>query len=119
MVGLTKNRSLQDEKLIETIFLSHSQARGTLKKNLIIDARPTANAVANVAKGAGTEAMENYKSATKVHMGIDNIHVMRDSLYRLTEGCLRLISLDNEVTSECSTFFGTAPQSNQAYKYKV
>lgn len=41
--------------------------------------------MANVAKGAGTENMENYKGAKKAYLGIDNIHVMRDSLNRLVE----------------------------------
>ncbi|CAE6525514.1 unnamed protein product [Rhizoctonia solani] len=53
--------------------------------NLIIDARPTTNAMANAAKGAGTENMDNYKEARKVYLGIDNIHVMRDSLARVAE----------------------------------
>ncbi len=58
---------------------------GATPTNLIVDARPTTNAMANVAKGAGTENMENYKAARKAYLGIDNIHVMRESLNRLTE----------------------------------
>ena len=42
--------------------------------------------MANVAKGAGTENMERYRNSTKVYLGIDNIHVMRDSLKALNEG---------------------------------
>ncbi|CUA68116.1 Phosphoinositide 3-phosphatase [Schizosaccharomyces pombe 972h-] [Rhizoctonia solani] len=104
MVGLTNNRSVQDEKLIEAIFQSHHSAHsvyagppdgrsrstsspvyGATSVNLIIDARPTTNAMANAAKGAGTENMDNYKDAKKVYLGIDNIHVMRDSLARVAE----------------------------------
>ncbi|KAG8743891.1 hypothetical protein FRC10_011181 [Ceratobasidium sp. 414] len=104
MVGLTNNRSVQDEKLIEAVFQSHYSAHsvyagppdgrarsssspvyGATPVNLLIDARPTANAMANAAKGAGTENMENYKEAKKVYLGIDNIHVMRDSLAKLAE----------------------------------
>jgi myotubularin-related protein 6/7/8 len=104
MVGLTNNRSVQDEKLIEAIFQSHHSAHsvyagppdgrarstsspvyGATSVNLIIDARPTTNAMANAAKGAGTENMENYKEAKKVYLGIDNIHVMRDSLAKVAE----------------------------------
>ncbi|KAF8609927.1 phosphatases II [Ceratobasidium sp. AG-I] len=104
MVGLTNNRSVQDEKLIEAIFQSHHSAHsvyagppdgrarstsspvyGATTVNLIIDARPTTNAMANAAKGAGTENMENYKEAKKVYLGIDNIHVMRDSLAKVAE----------------------------------
>lgn len=58
---------------------------GATTTNLIIDARPTTNAMANRAKGAGTENMEHYKGCKKVYLGIDNIHVMRDSLNRVTE----------------------------------
>lgn len=57
---------------------------GATTTNLIIDARPTTNAMANRAKGAGTENMEHYKGCKKVYLGVDNIHVMRDSLQRIT-----------------------------------
>lgn len=94
MVGLTQNRSIQDEKLIEAIFQTHyspeSRAStavvyGATATNIIIDARPTTNAVANTAKGAGTENMDHYKEARKLYLGIDNIHTMRDSLNRVVE----------------------------------
>lgn len=90
MVGLKNARSIQDEKLIEAIFHSHAQHSstsvfGAKASNLIIDARPTTNAVANSVKGAGTENMEHYKDCRKAYLGIDNIHVMRDSLRALTE----------------------------------
>ncbi|GJN90765.1 hypothetical protein Rhopal_003779-T1 [Rhodotorula paludigena] len=106
MVGITQNaRSIQDEKLIESIFSSHSQhshavspmsisdhpsspldphgqqvVYGATATNIIIDARPTKNAYANSVKGAGTENMLYYKNCKKEYLGIDNIHVMRASL---------------------------------------
>ncbi|BEJ12617.1 hypothetical protein CspHIS471_0210770 [Cutaneotrichosporon sp. HIS471] len=105
MVGIKGNRSAQDERLVECIFSSHqspesggsaqltpsasssnltalpaSQVYGATCTNLIIDARPTTNAMANVAKGAGTENMDHYRWAEKAYLGIDNIHVMRNSL---------------------------------------
>ena len=93
MVGLTNNRSIQDEKLIEAVFQTHhspesrvtSNVYGSTCTNLIIDARPTANAVANTAKGAGTENMDYYKDARKAYLGIDNIHTMRESLGKVVE----------------------------------
>ncbi len=145
MVGLNRNRSVQDEKLIEAIFTSHhftdphspaalaavttgsgagdlnpnsgftvsagdrlqsaspqAAARpgsaqgaaeapgqpavyGATSTNLIIDARPTTNAMANVAKGAGTENMDHYRGCKKAYLGVDNIHVMRDSLTRVVD----------------------------------
>ena len=53
---------------------------GAQQNNLIIDARPSINAIANQAIGAGSENMEGYPTAKKRFMGIDNIHVMRKSL---------------------------------------
>lgn len=93
MVGIGGNRSIQDEKLIEFIFATNAPTSatghpvyGSTSTNLIIDARPTANAMANTAVGAGTENIENYKNCKKIYSGIDNIHVMRDSLNKLVEG---------------------------------
>ncbi|KAI0823554.1 phosphatases II [Trametes gibbosa] len=94
MVGLTNNRSIQDEKLIEAIFQTHHNPEsrvsagpvyGATATNLIIDARPTTNAMANTAKGAGTENMDHYKDAKKAYLGIDHIHTMRESLGRVVE----------------------------------
>lgn len=94
MVGITQNRSVQDEKLIEAIFQSHwspesrvsnTNVYGATPTNLIIDARPTVNAVANTAKGAGTENMDYYKEGKKVYLGIDHIHTMRESLAKVVE----------------------------------
>lgn len=53
---------------------------GAQQRNMIVDARPTVNAYAMQAVGLGSENMDNYKFATKAYLGIDNIHVMRDSL---------------------------------------
>lgn len=95
MVGLKIARSAQDEKLIDSIFHTHlapetsyspvTPLYGATATNLIIDARPTKNAMANVVQGAGTENMENYRGAKKAYLGIDNIHVMRGSLNRVVE----------------------------------
>ena len=43
--------------------------------------------MANRAMGAGTESLENYKNCRRLFMGIDNIHVMRDSLTKLVDAC--------------------------------
>ncbi|CAG8722107.1 10891_t:CDS:2, partial [Racocetra fulgida] len=76
-----------DEKLIEAIFRSNVKtlSERVTQTNLIIDARPTANAMVNVAMGAGTENVENYKNCERRFMGIDNIHVMRESLGKMVE----------------------------------
>jgi myotubularin-related protein 6/7/8 len=88
MIGLRQSRSIQDEKLVEAIFMSgHQDAEQMMiqQRNLIIDARPTANAMANIAMGAGSESTENYRGCRKLYLGIDNIHVMRDSLNRIVD----------------------------------
>ncbi|KAL4810710.1 protein-tyrosine phosphatase-like protein [Aspergillus unguis] len=58
---------------------------GAQQHNLIVDARPTVNALAMQAVGLGSENMDNYKFATKAYLGIDNIHVMRDSLNKVVD----------------------------------
>lgn len=94
MVGIKQNRSVQDEKLVEAIFQTHHNPEsrtsstpiyGATTTNLIVDARPTANAVANTARGAGTENMEHYKDAKKTYSGIDHIHAMRESLGKVID----------------------------------
>ncbi|RXK36687.1 myotubularin [Tremella mesenterica] len=123
MVGLKNSRSAQDERLVECIFSSHLSAEnayfqtapdplssvqtspssaiaslppiyGSTSTNLIIDARPTTNAMANVAMGAGTENMDNYRTGKKAYLGIDNIHVMRNSLRTIAEAIV-----ESEMTS--------------------
>jgi len=64
---------------------SKMQPYGAQQHNLIVDARPTVNAYAMQAVGMGTENMDNYRFATKVYLGIDNIHVMRDSLNKVID----------------------------------
>ncbi|PBK78460.1 phosphatases II [Armillaria solidipes] len=115
MVGITQNRSVQDEKLIEAIFHSHHSPEsraskapvyGAMSTNLIIDARPTTNAMANTAKGAGTENMDHYKEGKKVYLGIDHIHAMRESLAKVVEALREaettLASISTDLSSEVS-----------------
>ncbi|KAJ5429885.1 Myotubularin-related protein [Penicillium cf. griseofulvum] len=63
----------------------HLSIYGAQQSNLIVDARPTVNAFAMQAVGLGSENMDNYKFATKAYLGIDNIHVMRDSLNKVID----------------------------------
>lgn len=80
--GLSSKRSIQDEKLVECIFTSGTSPS---HNNLIVDARPTVNAMANSVTGAGIESMENYKNCRLSFSGIDNIHVVRDSFNRVLD----------------------------------
>jgi myotubularin-related protein 6/7/8 len=61
------------------------QIYGAQQRNMIVDARPTVNAYAMQTIGLGSENMDNYKFATKAYLGIDNIHVMRDSLQKVVD----------------------------------
>lgn len=58
---------------------------GAQQTNLIVDARPTVNALAMQAMGMGSEDMNKYKFASKVYLGIDNIHIMRESLQKVID----------------------------------
>ena len=58
---------------------------GAQQNNLIVDARPTVNALAMQAVGLGSENMDHYRFATKEYLGIDNIHVMRESLNKVID----------------------------------
>ncbi|KAL2826862.1 protein-tyrosine phosphatase-like protein [Aspergillus cavernicola] len=85
---ITNAEELEDE-LIAT-FDEEAQDKpphiyGAQQHNLIVDARPTVNAYAMQAVGLGSENMDNYKFATKAYLGIDNIHVMRDSLNKVID----------------------------------
>ncbi|KAI1261917.1 phosphatases II [Xylariaceae sp. FL1019] len=53
---------------------------GAQQQNLIVDARPTINALAMQVAGKGSENMEYYPFAKKAYLNIANIHVMRKSL---------------------------------------
>jgi myotubularin-related protein 6/7/8 len=58
---------------------------GAQQNNLIIDARPQVNAMAQQVTGFGSENMDHYPNATRRFLGIDNIHVMRKSLEDIVE----------------------------------
>ncbi|ETS76016.1 hypothetical protein PFICI_12960 [Pestalotiopsis fici W106-1] len=58
---------------------------GAQQSNLIVDARPTINAVVMQAMGKGSENMDHYNFAKKAYLNIDNIHVMRESLNTVIE----------------------------------
>ncbi|GES60828.1 protein phosphatase [Aspergillus terreus] len=84
---LTSAEELEDEMLAS--FPGDPEEKpqiyGAQQHNLIVDARPTVNAFAMQAVGLGSENMDNYKFATKAYLGIDNIHVMRDSLNKVID----------------------------------
>lgn len=91
-VGQTESEFTNAEELEDEMLASirgdpeeNRQIYGAQQQNLIVDARPTVNAFAMQAVGLGSENMDNYKFAAKAYLGIDNIHVMRDSLNKVID----------------------------------
>lgn len=85
---LTDTERLEDEMISSSnieIVSDKPHIYGAQQHNLIVDARPTVNALAMQAVGLGSENMDHYKFATKAYLGIDNIHVMRDSLAKVID----------------------------------
>ncbi|KAL2002330.1 hypothetical protein VTN02DRAFT_158 [Thermoascus thermophilus] len=84
---LTNSEELEDEVVasVRGDAEEKPQIYGAQQRNLIVDARPTVNAFAMQAVGLGSENMDNYKFATKAYLGIDNIHVMRESLNKVID----------------------------------
>ncbi|TLD14828.1 protein phosphatase [Venturia nashicola] len=75
-----------DETIASAIPDEKKRVYGSTQQNLIVDARPRLNAIANsIAKGAGSEDMRNYSPAMRIYLGIDNIHTMRKSLKMVTD----------------------------------
>ena len=97
--GLIQQRSIQDEKLVNEVFncsLASENGDPRFIKNIVADARPTTNAMAQTALGGGTENMDNYNfggTVSRMFLGIDNIHVMRDSLNYVVDNFL----VDNDL----------------------
>ncbi|RKO92123.1 Myotubularin-like phosphatase domain-containing protein, partial [Blyttiomyces helicus] len=86
LTGIQGNRSIQDEKLVEAIFASTAVQPAPGIMHLLLDARPHVNAMGQTALGAGFENMDNYRGAKMEFLGIENIHVIRESLNKLIDG---------------------------------
>lgn len=85
---VSETERIEDEMIASSIVEVVSDKQhiyGAQQHNLIVDARPTVNALAMQAVGLGSENMDHYKFATKAYLGIDNIHVMRESLNKVIE----------------------------------
>jgi hypothetical protein len=94
MVGIKGNRSGDDEDLVEAIRTSAAPSDSMM----IFDARPKVNAVANQAMGKGFESAKLYKQTCIRFFNIANIHVMRDSLHKMTDaiGLSQSVALSSE-----------------------
>jgi len=78
-----KGRSQEDEKYISCISESNPESSFVY----IVDTRPKINAMANRAGGKGYESEAFYSDTKFVFKGIENIHIMRESLSKLVETC--------------------------------
>ncbi|KAI9167369.1 Phosphoinositide 3-phosphatase [Paramyrothecium foliicola] len=76
---ISKSAAMYDEKTGKRLIY------GAQQKNLIVDARPTINAMVNQVQGMGSENMDKYKFAQKIFLSIENIHVMRSSLSKVVD----------------------------------
>ncbi|XP_055857757.1 myotubularin-related protein 2 [Episyrphus balteatus] len=87
LVGVGGKRCPEDESYLNYILEMNSNS----DKLVIMDARPSANAIANKAKGGGYESDEIYRNVEFHFLDIHNIHVMRESLKKLKEVCYPLV----------------------------
>ncbi|KAK5174966.1 phosphatidylinositol-3-phosphatase ymr1 [Saxophila tyrrhenica] len=90
-ISLSRSDPALNEKLSEEQAAPlRKKIYGSTRRNLIVDARPKINALANRATGGGIEDVTNYASnggmpVEKVFLNIANIHVMRTSLEKVIE----------------------------------
>ncbi|KAI3351959.1 hypothetical protein L3Q82_020792 [Scortum barcoo] len=85
-------RCLEDEQMLEAILRSNHRSEFMY----VVDTRPKLNAIANRAAGKGYENEDNYSNIKFQFLGIENIHVMRNSQQKMLEVCeLRCPSMSN------------------------
>ncbi|KAL2629032.1 hypothetical protein R1flu_013718 [Riccia fluitans] len=86
LIGFTMtSRSNADEKLVAALCPPLSNGSPQPRKLYIADARPRKNALANGALGGGSESSANYLQCEVVFLGIENIHIMRESFAKLRD----------------------------------
>ncbi|XP_005111133.2 myotubularin-related protein 6 [Aplysia californica] len=76
-------RCVEDEQMLEAILKSNPKS----EYMYVVDTRPKINAMVNKAQGKGYENESFYSNMKFQFLGIENIHVMRASLQKLTELC--------------------------------
>ncbi|XP_055935036.1 myotubularin-related protein 6-like isoform X3 [Argiope bruennichi] len=76
-------RCVEDEQLLNCILKSSPNSDFMY----VVDTRPKINAMANKAAGKGYENEDFYKNIKFQFFGIENIHVMRNSLQKLVDAC--------------------------------
>ncbi|CAH1174176.1 unnamed protein product [Phaedon cochleariae] len=76
-------RCLEDEKMLTHVLRTNPNATFMY----VVDTRPKINAMANRAAGKGYENEAFYENIKFHFLGIENIHVMRNSLSKIIETC--------------------------------
>ncbi|XP_031415476.1 myotubularin-related protein 7b isoform X2 [Clupea harengus] len=74
-------RSTEDEQMIQAIMKSNPVS----ELMYVVDTRPKLNAMANRAAGKGYENEDHYTNLKLQFIGIENIHVMRNSQQRIVD----------------------------------
>jgi len=87
--GISGHRHRADELLVQAArrACSRSDEPNDGPPLLIVDARPVANAMANMALGGGYESTLHYVHSSLSFRGIANIHAVKTNLQRLTAAC--------------------------------
>lgn len=76
-------RCLEDEQMLNCILRTNPNS----KFMYVVDTRPKINAMANRAAGKGYENEAFYENIKFHFLGVENIHVMRNSLTKVIETC--------------------------------
>ncbi|XP_065158473.1 myotubularin-related protein 6 isoform X2 [Atheta coriaria] len=76
-------RCVEDEKMLNHILRTNPNA----SYMYVVDTRPKINALANKAAGKGYENEAFYENIKFHFLGVENIHVMRNSLAKIMETC--------------------------------
>ncbi|XP_072040916.1 phosphatidylinositol-3,5-bisphosphate 3-phosphatase MTMR8-like isoform X2 [Amphiura filiformis] len=76
-------RCMEDEQMLQAILRANPKSAFMY----VVDTRPKINAMVNKASGKGYENTDFYSNIKFKFLGIENIHVMRASLQKLTEVC--------------------------------
>ncbi|XP_068907675.1 myotubularin-related protein 8 isoform X1 [Tenebrio molitor] len=76
-------RCLEDEKMLNHVLRTNPNANYMF----VVDTRPKINAMANRAAGKGYENEAFYENIKFQFLGVENIHVMRNSLTKVIETC--------------------------------
>lgn len=78
-----KARCVEDETMLNHVLRTNPSANYMY----VVDTRPKINAMANRAAGKGYENEAFYENIKFHFMGVENIHVMRNSLSKIVETC--------------------------------